>query len=61
MENYRRCLVHTTYRCPADTGEITSTVEMCITGHSTDGKRIHSTWKSTGLSHILQTSFPTAP
>ena len=27
---------------------------MCITDHYTDGKRIHSTWKSRGLSHILQ-------
>ena len=31
---------------------------MCITGHSTDRKHIHSTWKSTRLSNILQMLFP---
>ena len=61
METYHCCLVHAAYRCPVDTGEITSTVEMYITGHSTDGKHIYRTWKSTRLSHVLQTPFPTAP
>lgn len=35
-----------------------STVEMCITGHSTDEKRIHSTWKSRGFPTSCKRRFP---
>lgn len=35
-----------------------STVEMCITDHSTDGKRIHSTWKSRGFPTSCKCRFP---
>ena len=33
-------------------------MEMWKTAACADGKPIHSTWKRTGLSHILQTGFP---
>ncbi|WP_455909823.1 hypothetical protein [Dysosmobacter welbionis] len=33
-------------------------MEMWKTAACADGKPIHSTWKRTNLSHILQTSFP---
>ena len=33
-------------------------MEMWKTAACADGKPIHSTWKKTGLSHILQTGFP---
>ena len=33
-------------------------IEMWKTAACADGKPIHSTWKRTGLSHILQTGFP---
>lgn len=41
------------------------TMEMCITGHSTDGKHIHSTWKNPGAfphpANVVSHSFITRP
>ena len=43
---------------PADCRVKVCVMEMWKTAACADGKPIHSTWKRTGLSHILQTGFP---
>ena len=43
---------------PADCRIKVCVMEMWKTAACADGKPIHSTWKRTGLSHILQTGFP---
>ena len=43
---------------PADCRVKVCVMEIWKTAACADGKPIHSTWKRTGLSHILQTGFP---
>lgn len=45
-------------RIPADFRVKLRVMEMWKTTACADGKPIHSTWKRTGLFHILQTAFP---